>query len=155
MYGEVRGLKAPPRSIVAPGRGDGAGGLERLLPVLDRARACDQPESRLADLPSAHVDHRRIGNELAGDELVRLQDRDDLVDARIALERQGREQLTVADHADHGRSATGRDPRVDAGFLEPHDDVFRLLGRRGRAHDDQKLGRAVCGHSAASVVAVL
>ena len=70
-YGEVRGLNAPPRSIVAPGRGDGSRGLERLLARLDGARARDEAEEAVADPAAADLDDGRIGRELARDERIR------------------------------------------------------------------------------------
>ena len=60
VYGDVRGLKAPPRSIVEPRVRDRARGLERLLAVLDRARPGDQAEGVVADPAAAHLDHGRI-----------------------------------------------------------------------------------------------
>src|SRR5581483_1836014 len=87
--------------------GDRARRLERLLARLHRARACDEAEVAVADPAAAHLDHRRVRGELAGDELVRLEDRQDLLDAGEALERQRREQLPLADRADHGRLPAG------------------------------------------------
>ena len=72
---------------------------------LDRARPGDQAEELVADRRPLDVDHGRVGRDLARDELVRLQDRQHLLDARVALERQRREQLALADRADHGRLA--------------------------------------------------
>ena len=74
------------------------------------------------------LDHGRIGRELARDELVRLEDRQHLLDAGEALERQRREQLALADRADHGRLAAGRDERRAAGLVEARDDLVHLLG---------------------------
>ena len=56
-YGEVRGLKAPPRSIVTPSACDGARRLERLLARLDRARPGDEAEvmRRRAAVPRASI----------------------------------------------------------------------------------------------------
>src|SRR5437879_2607791 len=71
--------------------------LERLLTGLDRARARDEAEVAVADAAAANLDHRGIRRELAAHELVRLQDRQHLLDARVALERQRREQLALAD----------------------------------------------------------
>ena len=112
VYGDVRGLNAPPRSIVAPASCDRARRLERLLAVLDRARPGDQAEELVADLPPVDLDHGRVGRDLARDELVRLQDRQHLLDPGVALERQRRQQLALADRADHRRLAPARDARV-------------------------------------------
>ena len=128
VYGEVRGLNAPPRSHVAPASFDRARRLERLLAVLDRARPGDQPEELVPDLAAVDVDHRRVGRDLARDQLVRLQDRQHLLDAGVALERQRRQQLALADRADHGRLAPARDARVHARFLQPREHVLGLVG---------------------------
>ena len=45
------------------------------------------------------------GESSRRDELVRLEDRQHLLDAGEPFERQSREQLAVADRADHGRLA--------------------------------------------------
>ena len=128
--------------------GDGARRLERLLPRLDGARAGDEAEVAVADPPAAHLDHGRIGRQLARDELVRLEDRQHLLDAGEALERQRREQLALADRADHGRLAAGRDERRAAGLVEPRDDLVHLLLGGARAHHDQQLGCAGDCHRA-------
>jgi hypothetical protein len=133
-YGEVRGLNAPPRC------------LERLLAVLDRARPGDQTEPAVAEAAALDVDHRRIRRDLAPDELVRLEDRQHLLDPRIALQREQRELLSVADRADHGRLAAALNARLDPVLGEPGEDVLGLVrGRRG-AHHDQQLGRSGNGH---------
>ena len=116
-----------------PGRArlvDRTRGLQRLLAVLDRARPGDQAEELVSDLAAVDVDHRRVGRDLARDELVRLQDRQHLLDAGVALERQRRQQLALADRADHGRLAPARDARVHPGLLQPREHVLGLVGRR-------------------------
>ena len=125
---------------------DRARRLERLLAVLDRARPRDQAEELVPDLPAVDVDHRRVGRDLTRDELVRLQDRQHLLDAGIALERQRRQQLALADRADHGRLAPARDARVHARLLQPREHVLGLVRRRARAHHDQQLGGSVRRH---------
>ena len=146
MYGDVRGLEGAAAEHRRAGLRDRARRLERLLAVLNRARPGDQPEGVVADAAPAHLDHGRVGRELPRDELVRLQDRQDLLHAGVALERQRRERLALADRADHGRLAAGRHVRVGAGLGEPLDDVVDLLGRRVRAHDDQELWRSGDSH---------
>ena len=145
-YGEVRGLNAPPRSIVTPCGGDGARGLEGLLARLDAARPGDEAEVAVADPAPAGLDHGRIGRELARDELVRLEDRQHLLDAGVALERQRREQLALADGADHGRLAAGSDERAAAGLLEARDDVVHLVGRALAPMTIEKLWCTGHGH---------
>ena len=65
-YGEVRGLKAPPRSSVAPAALAICGGLERLLGRLDRARPGDERERVRADRHAADPDGRALGVVLRG-----------------------------------------------------------------------------------------
>ena len=143
VYGEVRGLNAPPRSIVAPASAT----ARAVSSVCSRYSTVHgpaiSPKVAVADPPPVDFDHRRIGSELARDELVRLQDRQHLLDARVALERQRRRAVAVADRTDHGRLAPSGDPRVRSGLLEPCDDVLGLVGRRARAHHDQQLREAV------------
>ena len=85
------------------------------------------------------VDHGRVGRNLARDELVRLEDRQHLLDARVALERQQRELLPVADRADHGRLAPTLDAGLDAVLRKADEHVLDLVGRRGCAHHDEQL----------------
>ena len=113
--------------------------FERLLAVLDRARPGDQSEELLPDLPAVHLDHGRIGRDLSRDELVGLQDRQDLLDARVGLQRQRREQLPLADRADHRRLAPTLYARRDARLLEAREHVLGLVGGRARPHHDQQL----------------
>jgi hypothetical protein len=77
--------------------------------------------------------------ELPRDELVRLQDRKHLLDARKPLDRKRGEQLSLADRADYGRLRAGRHVRVRAGLAEACDHLLDLLRRRGRGHDDEEL----------------
>jgi hypothetical protein len=71
-----------------------------------------------------------VRRELARDELVRLQDRQHLLDPGEALERQRRQRLALADRTDHRRLAARRHVRVAPGLGEPRDDVVDLFGRR-------------------------
>ena len=139
LYGDVRGLNAPPRSIVAPAVGDDTRRLERLLARLDGARPGDEAEPAVADLPSARLDHGRVGRDLPGHELVRLEDRQHLLDAGVRLERKRRQELLLADGADHRRLAPAGDARMRTRLGEPRDDVLRLLGGRSALHDDEQL----------------
>src|SRR3954463_290290 len=139
-------LERPAAQHRPAGLRDSTGRLERLLPVLDRARACDEPKRVVADSPAAHLDHGRIRRQLTRDELVRLENRHDLLDTRIALERQGGELVPLADRCDHGRLAPGRDVRVGPRLVQPGHDVLDLLGSRVCAHHDQQLWRSRHGH---------
>ena len=118
---------------------DHARRLERLLTVLDRARPRDQPEPRVAEPSPVDLDHGRVGRDLPRDQLVRLQDRQHLLDAGIALERQRRQQLALADRADHGRLPPALHARRDAGLLQPREHVLGLIRGRACAHHDQQL----------------
>ena len=119
--------------------GDRPRRLQGLLAVLDRARARDQTEELVTDLAAVHLDHGRIGSDLARDQLVRLQDRQHLLDAGIALQRQSGQQFPLADRADHRRFAPALDARLHARFLQPREHVLGLVGSRPRAHHDQQL----------------
>src|SRR5207253_7597356 len=81
-------------------------------------------------LAVADDDLRRVGRELARDELVRLEDRQHLLDTRVALERQRREQLPLADRADHRRLAPGRHVGGAAGLLRSEE---RRVGKECRS----------------------
>ena len=87
-----------------PVLGDDPRHLERLVAALDRAGAGDQREVVAADLAAVDVDHRALAlAELGRGELVRLEDRHQVVDARGALEAQRRDPVAVADRPDHGQ----------------------------------------------------
>ena len=58
---------------------------------------CSPPMRR----PSISMTVRSLALELGGGELERLEDRDDLLDAVVALEAEARDVLAVADRADH------------------------------------------------------
>src|SRR5438094_10474933 len=110
--------RRPPRSTLLP---------YTTLFRSDAAGSGDQTEVAVADAAPAGLDHRRVGRQLARDELVRLEDRQHLLDAGVAFERQRREQLSLADRADHGRLAPRRDERRAAGLLEPRHDLLHLV----------------------------
>ena len=88
LYGLVRGLNAPPRRMLAPACLDLLGDLEEHSLALDRARAGDHRQVAAADLDPLDLEDRVLGVELAAGELERLEDRHDLLDPGIALERQ-------------------------------------------------------------------
>ena len=73
-----------------------------LLARLHRAGAGDHANGRPRSWPAIVEHGARLALELERRELVRLEDRDDLVDARHALEPEVRDVLPVADRADHG-----------------------------------------------------
>ena len=77
-------------------------------------------------------------------------DRQHLLDAGVALERQRREQLALADRPDHRRVATVADVRARAGLLEACDHLVHLVGGRLSAHHDQELGGSDDGHAGQS-----
>ena len=115
------------------GGGDRARRLERLLAVLDRARPGDQAEAAVADAAAVDLDHGRVGRELARDELVRLEDRQHLLDARdspraaasASSSRSPIAPITVA-------SRPALHARLDAGLLEPGEHVLGLVGASPR-----------------------
>ena len=118
-YGEVRGLNAPPRSIVAPA----AATARAVSSVCSRYSTehgpGDQAERAVADAAAVDVDHGRVGRELARDELVRLQDRQHLLDARdsprAAARRAARGRRSRRSPSPRGRAARAparRPPRA-------------------------------------------
>ena len=118
----------------------GAGGGERLVARLDRARPGDEREVLTADLSSLDVDHRSLAvADLRRGELVRLEDRHDLGDARSTLEAEARHVLAVADRADHGDLLAARGVGAGADRLDPVDDGLDLRFRRPRLHHDHHL----------------
>ena len=121
---------------VAAGRLDGAGGGQHLLRRLDRTRAGDDREVAAADLRATHLDHRVALLELATDELVGFEDRDDAVHTGHRLQRERRDVLAVTDHADDRDTLAGRDMRSCADLFDPEDDVGDLRLGRALHHDD-------------------
>src|SRR2546430_802427 len=105
---------------------DAACGLHRLGARLHGARAGDETEVPVADATAAGLDHGRVRRELSRAELVRLEDPQHLLDARIALERQCGEQLALADRADHRRLAPRRDEGGAARLPEPGRDSITV-----------------------------
>ena len=145
-YGDVRGLKAPPRSQVAPAAATAravSSVCSRYSTVHGPAISPNQPSPMRRPSTSITVGS---GDDLAADQLVRLENRQHLLDPGIALERQQRELLAVADRADHGRLAAALDARLDPVLGEPREHVLGLIGGRRRAHHDQQLGRSGDGH---------
>ena len=140
--GDVRGLKAPPRSIDAPASRDRARDLERLLARLDRARPGDQREGvAAADAAAGDVDDGRlVVGELGAGQLVGPRDRDDAVDARPCPPgRARRTPCGIADRADRGRQLARQHEHVDADRLQPlaHGRDLRL-GGLGCHHDHHR-----------------
>ena len=129
VYGDVRGLNAPPRSHVAPA----AATARAVSSVCSRYSTVHGPAIRPKNPSPIRRPSTSItvgsGETSRDDELVRLQDRQHLLDARVALERQRRQQLALADRADHRRLAPARDARVHSGFLR----AARARARSGRA----------------------
>ncbi len=120
--------------------GDHARRLQRLLAALDRARAGDQAEVVAADPPAVDLDHGPLALlELRRGELVRLQDRDQVVDPVVALEPERGDPVAVADRPDHGQQLALREVGRTADLLDSLDDVGDLLLRRPLFHHDHHL----------------
>ena len=71
LYGDERGLKAPPRSTLAPARFTAAAVALHLLLGLGRARPGHHDHLVAADAQIADGDHGVVGLEGAAGELVR------------------------------------------------------------------------------------
>ena len=120
-----------------PAVGDGPRHLERLRPALDRAGAGDQGEVVAADLAAVHVDDCALAlAELSRGELVRLEDRHQVVDAGGALQAQGGDPVAVADGADDGQELSAGHVGGAADRLHAVDDGLDLLLRRPLFHHD-------------------
>ncbi len=120
-----------------PGGVDDVRRAEHLVAGLDRARAGDEGEVVAADLAAADVeDARRPVVELAGRELVRLEDRHELVDAGGALQAEAGDVLSVAQRADDGHQLTARRMRAGARVLDALDDGLDLVLCCRRLHHD-------------------
>ena len=89
--------------------------------------------------PSISSTVRSLALVLERRELVRLEDRHQVVDARRALEPEVRDVLAVADRADHGDELARRDVRLRAHGLDALDDGVDLRLRRPLFHHDHHL----------------
>src|SRR6185503_6561870 len=130
----LEGVRGRARLVRASAEGCGPGGLagagrrERLLARLDGAGAGDQAEGPAADGAAGDLDDRVATAELGRDQLVRLEDRDDLLDPRLALEVEGRdERPVVADGADDRDELAARGMGLRADLLDAVDDVADLV----------------------------
>ena len=121
---------------VGAGVADRLGDLDQDRLALDGARAGDHGQVAAADLDPLDLEDRVVGVELAAGELVRLEDRHDLLDAVDRLERLGLQLLLVADHADD----RPRDPLAEVGReaqrLDPLEDVVDTVRGGVRLQDD-------------------
>ena len=119
------------------GRLAGAGGGQRLLARLHGAGPGDEAEGAAADAPPGDLDHGVAAAEVARDELVRLQDRDDLLDPGLALELERRDDLAVvADRADDRDELAARGVGAGARLLDALDHVAHLLLGGALLHHD-------------------
>ena len=131
-YGLVRGLYAPPRSIVAPAAAASRATRHHLLLGLDRARAGHHGERSPADRRAPDADDGVFGLELTRHELVGLEDADDFLDAGQALEVERVDDLALADDADDRLDLTLGQVRLGTGLVKEFDDVVdRSPGTRG------------------------
>ena len=144
LLGEtLESIRRRPRLVGAAAQNVGSSRLdlasdrERLLPGLDGAGSRDDDDARAADGDAAHGDDGVLGVELAGDELVRMRDPDDLENARQALERARPHRALVARDADRralrARNRVGFQPEP----LRGGDDAFDVFARGAPVHDDQ------------------
>ena len=139
-YGDVRGLNAPPRSIVAPAAATTravSSVCSRVSTVHGPAMSPNQPSPILRPRASITVGSGEISRETS---LYGLRIGSTCSTPGYASSGSVVEQLALADGADHRRLAPARDARIDPHLLEPRDDVLRLLGGRAALHDDEQLG---------------
>ena len=136
----MRGLNAPPRNIVDARRRHHTGGLQRLLAVSTvqgPAIRPNQPSPILRPRASITVGSGEISRETS---LYGLRMGSTCSTPGIRLDGERREELELADGADHSGLAPARNARIDSHLLQPRDDVLRLLGGRAALHDDDQLG---------------
>ena len=112
----------------------GARGRHRLLLRFDRAGPGDDDERVAPDDDVADLDLGRLGTGLARDELVRLADAHDGLDARHAGDRQRHEALGIADQADDRAVLAARDEGIATGVLDYLDDARDIFLARVQAH---------------------
>ena len=124
LYGELRGLKAPPRRIFAPARLTAAA----VASTCSSVSAEHGPAITMTSSPpirtSPIVDDGVLRLERAAGQLVRLGDAQHLVDAVQQLD-QPRVDLAAADHAEHRARGAGRAVHVHAHLHEVGDDRAR------------------------------
>src|SRR5215211_3060279 len=117
-----------------------AGRVEQHLTRLDRARSRDRGEVLAADPPSVDLEHGALlAPVLERRQLVRLEDRHQVVHARRSIEPEVRHVLAVADRPDHGHQLARRDMGVRADGLHALDDRGYLRRSRALFHHDHHL----------------
>ena len=116
---------------------------EQLFTRLDGAGARHDHRIPVADLYAAHVDDRRCGMEFAARELVALGDGDGRLNAVHRIQRSRRELCLVADHADDLLPRALHDLRLKPLLLNGADDVFNILLRGIRVHNNNHLYRSL------------
>src|SRR5581483_7319882 len=121
---------------VGAGLLDVAGDLVEDLVALDGAGAGDHRHRAAADLHLADGYHRVALVELAAGELVRLHDRQGLLDAGDRQQRLGVQLVLVADDADDRAVLALADVRLQAELVDALDDVLELGGGGVGAQDD-------------------
>jgi hypothetical protein len=120
--------------------GDHPGHLERLVAALDGAGPRDQREVIAAHLAAVDVDHRPLAlAELSRGELVRLQDRHQMVDPRRPLEPEAGDPVAVAYSPDYGQELPLRQVGGASHRLHSVDDRADLLLGRPFFHHDHHL----------------
>src|ERR671910_2465830 len=104
--------------------------VEQHLARLDRAGPRDRGEVFAAYAAAVDLEHGAlVAAVLKRSELVRLENRHQVVHARRALEAEVRHVLAVADRADHGHELPGRDVGMSAdGFDASDNGVYLRLG---------------------------
>src|SRR5918994_822669 len=118
----------------------GARRVEQHLARLDRARTGDGREVIAADATAVDLeDGSLLTPVLERRELVRLEDRHQVVDARRAIETEVRDVLAIADRADDGYELARGDVSVRADGLHALHDGVDLRLRRPLFHDDHHL----------------
>ena len=136
LYGELRGLNAPPRRTFAPAALDRRGASPRPAP---RSRPSTGPAMTIdlvaADPHVADGDDGVLRLERAAGELVGLGDPQHFLHAVEHLEQPRVELPLPADRAEHRAQRAGRPVHVEAHLDELRDDALDLLVGRPLLHD--------------------
>lgn len=140
-YGLVRGLKAPPRRPVAPGGLHLPGDGKDLFFALDRTGTGDDTDVSATDLQVACGNDGRFWLGFEAGDLVRSQNRNDLIDFVVRFEGFPLTIPLFTDGRDHGPFRSLDDVGFQAHFFDPTDHVGDGSFRRSTFHhDDHRFG---------------
>ena len=137
-------MRTGPRLVGPSPQHIGPGGLHRqgrlddlLLPFHGAGSRGDDGTAPFADANAANVHHAPLRVKIAGDQLVRLGDMDDLLNARQVADRQIVHVPFVAEHPHRGALAAGYRRRPQTHLFDGLHDCVELFLRGLETHDDK------------------